>query len=66
MFYMRWKYSGPPNFERLGVRTKIFEENSVLKLEQKLASWTNNHVVVTPFREVAPQYRSYEQEYQPV
>jgi hypothetical protein len=44
------KYSGPSNFERFDFRTtwnsnKKFEENPVLKLEQKLESRTKNHVV---------------------
>jgi hypothetical protein len=48
----KFKYSGPSNFERFDVRTtwnsnKNFEENPVLKLEQKLESGTNSHVVVT-------------------
>jgi hypothetical protein len=44
------KYSEPSNFERFDVRTtwnsnKKFDENPVLKLEQKLESRTTNHVV---------------------
>jgi hypothetical protein len=51
-FLCSLKYSGPSNFERFDVRTtwnskKKFEENPVLKLEQKLESRTKNHVVVT-------------------
>jgi hypothetical protein len=43
-------YSGPSNFKWFDVRTtlnsnKQFEENPVLKLEQKLESRTKNHVV---------------------
>jgi hypothetical protein len=52
--------------EQLETRNKKFEENPLLKFEQKLESRTNNHVVVTPFRKVTPQYRNCEQEYQPV
>jgi hypothetical protein len=33
--------------EQLETRTKQFEENPILKLEQKLESRTKNHVVVT-------------------
>jgi hypothetical protein len=65
------KYSEPWNFERFDVRTtsnssKKFEENLDLKLEQKLESRKNNHVVVTPCRDVPLQHRGREQEYQPV
>jgi hypothetical protein len=47
-------------------KKKILEENPALKLEQKLEGRTKNHKVVTPYREVEPQYRSSEQKYQPV
>jgi hypothetical protein len=45
-----YRYSGPSNFERFDVRTtwnsnKKFEENPVLKLEQKFESRAKNHVV---------------------
>jgi hypothetical protein len=53
-------------FEQLEIRAKKVEENPVLELEQKLESRTMNHVIVSPFREVAPQYRSCEHQYQPV
>jgi hypothetical protein len=65
------EYSGPSNCEQFDVRTtwnsnKKFEENPVLKLEQNLEILTKTHVVFTPCRQVAPQYRSCEQEYQSV
>jgi hypothetical protein len=64
-------YNGPSNFEWFDVRAtwnsnKKFEENLVLKLEQKRESPRKNHVVVTRCREVAPQYLSCEKDYQPI